>query len=75
MNALYWRVASSLASSWRRWPRIFTLQEDEAIVPSSKGHTTASAEAMMKKWGENEIHSGGEGAALEDVCHAVRGFQ
>ena len=44
-------------------------------MPSSKGHTTASAEAMMKKWGENEIHSGGEGAALEDVCHAVRGFQ
>ena len=24
-------------------------------MPSSKGHTTASAEAMMKKWGENEI--------------------
>ena len=33
-----------------------TLQEDEVIVPSSKGHTTASAEAMMmKKWGKNEI--------------------
>ena len=32
-----------------------TLQEDEVIVPSSKGHTTASAAAMMKKWGKNEI--------------------
>ena len=35
--------------------RYETLQEDEVIVPSSKGHTTASAEAMMKKWGKNEI--------------------
>jgi hypothetical protein len=35
--------------------RYETLQEDEVIVPSSKGHTTASAEAMLKKWGKNEI--------------------
>ena len=35
--------------------RYETLQEDEVIVPSSKGHTTASAAAMMKKWGKNEI--------------------
>ena len=35
--------------------RYETLQEDEVIVPSGKGHTTASAEAMMKKWGKNEI--------------------
>ena len=35
--------------------RYETLQEDEVIVPSSKGHTDASAAAMMKKWGKNEI--------------------
>ena len=35
--------------------RYETLQEDEVIVPSGKGHTTASAAAMMKKWGKNEI--------------------
>ena len=35
--------------------RYETLQEDEVIVPSSKGHTTASAEAMLQKWGKNEI--------------------
>ena len=35
--------------------RYETLHEDEVIVPSSKGHTTASAEAMLQKWGKNEI--------------------
>ena len=35
--------------------RYETLQEDEVIVPSGKGHTTASAAAAMVKWGKNEI--------------------
>ena len=47
-----------------------TLQEDEVIVPSSKGHTTASAEAMMKKWGKNEIPE--EKEPLGGVCTVVR---
>ena len=38
--------------------RYETLQEDEVIVPSSKGHTDASAAAMMKKWGKNGIPEG-----------------
>ena len=38
--------------------RYETLQEDEVIVPSGKGHTTASAAAMMKKWGKNGIPEG-----------------
>ena len=35
--------------------RYETLEEDEVIVPSGKGHTTASAAAAMVKWGKNEI--------------------
>ena len=35
--------------------RYETLQEDEVIVPSGKGHTDASAAAAMEKWGKNEI--------------------
>jgi len=35
--------------------RYETLQEDQEMVPSGKGHTTASAAAAMKKWGKNEI--------------------
>ena len=35
--------------------RYETLQEEEVIVPNGKGHTTASAEAAMLKWGKNEI--------------------
>ena len=35
--------------------RYETLQEEEVIVPSGKGHTDASAQAAMAKWGKNEI--------------------
>ena len=50
--------------------RYETLQEDEVIVPSSKGHTDASAAAMMKKWGKNEIPE--EKEPLGGVCTVVR---
>ena len=35
--------------------RYDALGEEDVLVPSSAGHTTASAAAAMAKWGKNEI--------------------